>query len=272
MKTRLTLPFISALFVFFSADLSAQTAGTLTFSYTPVAHSPGYSGTRNTLAVWIQTNAGGFVKTKLRYAGGITSDHLPTWAVNAGGPSTNCLSSSCNVTDATTGATLTTFAAKTFTWDGKGVNGTSNGTTVADGVYKVTIEECWNHGSTGITTRSYTFTKGPNADHQMPANNADFTGVMLDWVPSTNGVENVSEASEVRIYPNPSSDGIYHVDFGKASNVKVVNTLGMLVYNEKVEPGAETKTVDLTNLSNGIYFIYVADGDKISKQKVVLNK
>lgn len=114
-----------------SANTFAQTVGTLTFSFTPVTKSPGYSGTKNHLAVWIQTSTGGFVKTKLRYAQ-VERDHLPTYAVNSGGTASNCTAAACNKTDAITGATLPNFTAKTIVWDGKNVNGTVNGTTVAD--------------------------------------------------------------------------------------------------------------------------------------------
>jgi len=174
-----------ALAILFSVNLFAQTSGTFTFSFTPVTMSPGYTGTKNVLAVWIQTSAGAFVKTKIRYAGGGTSDHLPTWSVNAGGTAGNCLSAppNPNVTDATTGATLASFTAKTITWDGKNVSGTANGTLVADGAYKITIQETWNHGTGGTVTTSFPFTKGPAADHQTPANTANFTNIKLDWVP-----------------------------------------------------------------------------------------
>ncbi len=262
-----------ALTICFSANVSAQTAGTLTFTYTPVSHS-GYSGTKNVLAVWIQTSTGGFVKTKLRYAGGSTSDHLPTWAVNAGGSANNCLSSSCNKTDATTGATLSSFTTKTITWDGKNVSGTVNGTVVADGSYKVTIQSTWNHGTSGTVTRSFTFTKGTAADHQTPANDANFTNITLDWVPAiTTGVEErVSDVQEISVYPNPTN-GIFNVDFKKADNIKVINMLGAAVYEEKIEQAAAgTKSIDITNYANGIYFIYVSDGEKSSKHKIILNK
>ena len=162
-----------------SVGLFAQTAGTLTFTFTQVAHSPCYQSNYNVLAAWIETSSGTFVKTKLRYCcGGNTLDHLPTWSVNAGGTSSN--SSAANKTDATTGSTLHGFGTKTFTWDGKNVNGTSNGTLVADGTYKVAIQETWNHGGGNTVTTYYTFTKGPAADHQTPATDANFSTISLD--------------------------------------------------------------------------------------------
>jgi len=278
MKKLLSNLTIIPLAICFSANLPAQTAGTLTFTYTPVSHN-GYSGTKNVLAIWIQTNADGFVKTKIRNVGSSTNDHLPTWTCNSGGYCgtysflCDALASTCNTTDATTGATLSSFTTKTITWDGKNVSGTANGTIVADGIYKVTIQSTWNHGTSGTVTKSYTFTKGPNADHQTPANDANFTNIILDWVPAmTTGIDSVSEDPGISVYPNPTN-GIFNVDFKKASSIKVVNNLGATVYEEKIENATKgTKSIDLTKYANGIYFIYVSDGEKSSKHKVILNK
>jgi hypothetical protein len=70
------------------------------------------------MAVWIQSSTGAFVKTRARNAGGGTSDHLPVWAVNAGGSAGNCLTASCNTVGAVTGATLNNFSTRNFSWDG----------------------------------------------------------------------------------------------------------------------------------------------------------
>ncbi|MEO6904196.1 MAG: T9SS type A sorting domain-containing protein [Bacteroidia bacterium] len=265
---------LQVLFLLSTSYSFSQTKGTLTFSFTPVAKSPCYEATKSVMAVWIQTSAGGFVKTKLRYCcNGSTSDHLPTWAVNSGGTASNAGSAACNKTDATTGATLTSFTAKSLTWDGNNVNGTANGTTVADGAYKVTIQETWNHGTTGTATRSFAFTKGSNADHQTPADDANFKTIKLDWVPtSTTGINESSlELKGVAVYPNPSTDGRFNVTFEKANNIKVVNLLGITLYDETIKQTGST-SLDLSSLANGTYIIYVVDGVQSSKHKVILNK
>lgn len=163
----------------FTQTFNAQTSGTLTFNCTTIAHT-GFSGTKNVLAIWIQTNSGAFVKTYYRYAGGGTSDHLPTWAVNSGGTAANCLSASCNIVGATTGATLNGAVTKSITWDGTDLSGNQ----MPDGVYKVTIQETWNHGTSGTVTRSFSFTKGPNSDIQTPATDANFSNLSLQWIPA----------------------------------------------------------------------------------------
>ena len=251
-------------------QLMAQTNGSMTFTFTQVAKSPCYQGTKNVIAVWIQDNTGKFIKTKMRNAGNSTSDHLPTWAVNSGGSANNCMSSLCNVTDATTGATLTGFGAHTITWDGKGVNGTANGTTVADGVYKITIQETWNHGSTSTTTRSYSFTKGPSADNKTPADDADFKTMSINWVPNGTGINSVEIAPVIDVFPNPSC-GKVTVDYSKATAIKVYNILGEMVFEtipSEMEDGSET--LDLSHLNNGLYNVMVMNGNLSSSYKLVL--
>lgn len=268
-----------------SANLFAQTAtpGTLTFTYTEVAKTPTYNGTpQHSLAIWIQDGTGKFVKTKqVSCCMGSTLDHLPSYAIAASCgvyPGTTIKvpnDKACNKVDATSSATITTWQSnKVVTWDGKNTNGTANGTTVADGTYKVTIESCWNHGGTGtgIIVKSYTFTKGPNADHQTPADDAYFKGMKLDWVPAGVGIDEATETQNINVYPNPTT-GIFNVDFNKASKITVVNALGLVVYDQKVEEtAAGTKSIDLSNFANGVYFIHVFNGDQSSPFKVILNQ
>ena len=272
MKKLVSFIACTALSLCLSTAALAQTQGTLTFTFTPVTKSPCYSASKNVLAVWIENNAGTFIKTKLRYCcGGSTIDHLPTWSVNAGGSLGNC--SSANTTDATTGATLTSFTAKSFTWDGK-TGPAATATLVPDGVYKVMIQETWNHGTSGTATTTYTFTKGPNKDSQTPAATANITGVTLNWIPtSASGIEEVvSGTMDIKVYPNPNNSGIVNVDFEKANNIRVINTLGVVVYNEEVDRSSVAKTINLSALANGIYFICVSDGDNYAKHKIILNK
>ncbi|MFM6935882.1 MAG: DUF2271 domain-containing protein [Flavobacteriales bacterium] len=247
--------------------LQAQTQGTLAFTFTQTSHTS-YSGSRNVLAVWIQSSTGTFIKTRMRYAGGGTSDHLPTWAVNSGGTSGNCMSGSCNTVGATTGATLTSFGTRSVTWDGTD----ASGNVVADGTYKITIESCWNHGSTAKVTRSFTFTKGTAPDVQTPTADANFTAIGLAWNPAGVGVTENAPEMIVSIHPNPSTSGIFTVDFNQATKVTAMNLAGEEVFAEDVKINEVSKSVNLSNMSNGVYFICVANGTAVSKHKVVINK
>jgi hypothetical protein len=253
--------------LFICSSLSAQTQGTLSFSFTQTPHTS-YQATKNVMAVWIQTSTGAFVKTRTRNSGNVTSDHLPVWAVNSGGASGNCMSASCNTIGATTGATLSNFGTRNFSWDGTD----ASGNIVADGTYKITVESTWNHGSSATTTRSFTFVKGTASDIQTPAADANFTGIALAWNPSGASVEEKTSDMIVSIQPNPSANGIFNVEFNYAIRVFAMNLAGEEVYSEDVKMNEVSKTVDLSNLSSGVYFICVTNGSAISKHKVVINK
>ncbi|NDP27125.1 MAG: T9SS type A sorting domain-containing protein [Flavobacterium sp.] len=269
----------------FSTMATAQTTGTLTFSYNqpvPTAPKPTYSGFCVT-AVWIEDNAGTFIKTKMRYVGNGTQDHLPTFAVKAGGVASNALGAVVNVTDATTGATRknTTvpvgFGAQSFVWDGKNVNGAANGVTVADGIYKVWIESTWvDSGSNNHQElSSYAFTKGPTSATTTAVGDAYVNTIVMKWAATGLGVkENVSPNTQVVVYPNPTN-GIFNIDFkNEINNIKVSNMVGQVLYDEKVAVSAlgTTKNIDLSSFENGTYIINVTNDKGSSSYKVVLDK
>lgn len=298
---KISYHFIFSLFtlLFTSHSFFSQTAGTFTFSFLPVTQTAGFAIPKNVLAIWIQTDDGTFVKTKYRFAGTVTSDHLPIWALNSGGPSSNCLSPSCNITDAITGATLPNFSAKTIVWDGKGVNGLINGSTVPDGNYKVTIQQSWGHLQNQTATYSYPFTKGPCIDFQTPANNAHITAVNLIWKPSlvdtcsgifipcpkspeitytcsTVAPNAINETKlsypVISVYPNPTN-GILTVNYSKSNALKVINAIGVTIYYEQLnDPFYGTKKIDLSQFSKGIYLIKVSNNYGSFYQKVLLDK
>lgn len=259
-----------------SASINAQTSGTLTFTFTEVAKatSATYNGNaQHDLAVWIQTSAGAFVKTKLRYVGSGTNDHLPTWATQASCTGGSATSAACNTVDGTTGATASAWKTYTVSWDGK-KGAAATGTLQADGVYKVTLQSTWNHGTGGTATTSYTFTKGPSVDHQTPAGTTTFTNITLNWQPSvaTGIEENVAEKPVINVYPNPTNSS-FNIDYSNAGNIRVMNTLGVIVYDEKIDQLTEgTKNIDLSKYSNGIYIINVSNDKGSLNHKVILNK
>lgn len=284
MKTKLhSLAGIAFLFCF-STMVSAQTTGTLTFSFNqpvPTSPAPTYAG-RCVTAVWIENAAGTFIKTKMRYVGSGTQDHLPTFAVKAGGVLSNALGTNVNVTDATTGATRTStttpngFGSKSFVWDGKNVSGTLNGTTVPDGDYKVWIESTWvDSGSNNHQElSSYTFTKGPVSARTTAVGDTYVNTIVMDWVTTLGVNDNVSPNTQVVVYPNPTN-GLINIDFKNEINtIKVSNLLGQVVYDEKVAvstPGT-IKSIDLSNYGNGIYIINVSNNKGTSSYKVILEK
>jgi len=147
---------------FTSAAVSANSTGTLTVSVLTAAPGGGYSP-KNVVAIWIQTNAGVFVKSLLVYANARKSD-LTTWYPNSTG----------NVVNATTGATQSSHATRTCTWNGTNVSGA----VVVDGTYKV----CMNVADGKTTFTSFAFTKGLTAVTLTPANVTGFSNISIGWV------------------------------------------------------------------------------------------
>jgi hypothetical protein len=256
-----------SIFVFICTLLSAQTTGTLNLAFSQTPHSS-YDGTKNVMAVWIESSNGTFVKTRSRNAGGGTSDHLAVWAVKAGGSAGNCLAANCNVLGATTGATLSNFGNRNFSWDGTD----ASGNVVLDGTYKITVESTWNHGSAATTTRSYTFVKGAAQDVQTPASDANFTNITLAWNPAGSGLVEKTPEMVVSVKPNPSANGIFNVEFNYATKISATNLAGEEVYAVDVKMNEVSKEVDLSSLTSGVYFICVTNGSAVSKHKVVINK
>ena len=290
MKTKLLNLAGIALLLCFSTIGSAQTTGTLTFTYNmpvPTAPKPTYTGFCVT-AVWIEDNTGSFIKTKMRFVGSVTSDHLPTWlvksggtgpAVNAASPLGNALQTACNVTDATTGATrknTTTpvgFGAQSFVWNSTNVAGV----VVPDGIYKVWIESTWVDGANNSHQElsSYSFTKGPASAITTAVGDTYVNTVVMNWAATGLGLNNnVSPNTQVVIYPNPTN-GIFNIDFkNEINNIRVSNMLGQVVYEEKVANSAvgTTKNIDLSYFGNGMYIINVSNNEGTSNYKVILDK
>ena len=296
MKTKLFyLASIIAIICFASKASAQTTAGTLTFTYNqPQPTNPILnSGIKNVLAVWIENNAGTFIKTKYRFVSSGTSDHLPTWAAKSGGVASNAVAASCNTTDAITGATCTSttsttgttptgavrpvaFGSKTGTWDGKNVVGITNGTTVIDGTYKVWVESSWNDGNANTHNEiiGFTFTKGATAVHLTPTGDTYINTVVIDWVPAPLSVNNVNKEPEVVIYPVPST-GIFNLDMkNELKSIHVFNLMGQTIYSEEniQNTFVGTKSIDLSRFSNGNYIISLTNDNGTSNFEVVINK
>ncbi len=267
MKKLLTI--VSILTFFSTFSLKAQTQGTLTLTFTQTAASS--QATKNVLAVWIQDANGTFVKTRMRFWGSGTNDHLPTWKAN----------SSQNIVDAVTGATLkstttpTAFGTKTVTWDGTNVSGNI----VPDGIYKIVIESAWanpepaNNQHNVIST--FTFIKADSNTFITPTD-ANFSNISINWVPS--GGVSINEKSDtslkVSVFPNPSK-GIFELEFGSTTNiskVQVYNSTGATVFvDSQKKENLVIESIDISNQPNGIYIIelFLENGSSLKKTVIV---
>jgi hypothetical protein len=249
--------------IFVCQSVYSQTSGKLTFTVTTTS-SGGYSP-KHLIAIWIENNSGNFIKTKVKNSMDNNLDHLALWTSKSG----------YNVVDAITGPTLTSHGTITLEWNSTSVNGTI----VSDGTYNIWIEMAWaDSKTTGKTSTSFSFTKGPNPFTSSPPSTTNFSGISIDWTPnpvSPLSIKSTLEPESVSVYPNPVSDYI-NITFNqpaKKYRIRILNVVGNEIYLEESSisnPGI--RTIDLSNYTNGIYFINVQTDNKISLFKILKNK
>lgn len=93
--------------------------------------------------------------------------------------------------------------------------------------------------------------------------------VNIDGTPLTS-IESYTAENNVSISPNPSN-GIFVLKSAYDATVSVYNTLGEQISTKKVLAKKST-TLDLSNQSNGIYFVYVNSNNGNQIKKIVVSK
>jgi len=148
---------------FTTTSAVTNTPGTLTIS-TLTSSAGGQYSPRNVVAIWIENSSGVFVKSLLVLANARKGD-LTNWSSNT----------AKNVVNATTGATQSSHAVRTATWNGTNVSGV----VVTDGIYKACFE--LTDGTLRFST--FNFTKGSVASTVSPANVSSFANISIVWTP-----------------------------------------------------------------------------------------
>lgn len=262
MKKLITASLILIALILNANLSSAQTAGTLTCAFTTVS-TGGYTP-KNCLAAWIETSSGTFIKTKFKYTSNSNVDHLATWVSKSGQ----------NVVDAITGSTRTTNGLLTLTWNGTDVSSAI----VTDGTYKVWIEFAWASSlTTGKTVQSFSFTKGATADHQTGTATANLTGITLDWVPNTVGINENPDQKAFMVYPNPVtnlSSIIYTINELSDVTISLYDISGKLVKvltDENQKAGSYSVAINnYIKLKSGIYFVKMNTGKEQYSQRILV--
>ena len=239
-----------AVSVFFAMSwATAQTDGTLTVTATTSATGGNYAP-KNIVAIWIEDQQGNFVKTLLAYAQNRRT-HLNTWEA-----STTAAGIPFNTVDAITGATKTSHATRTCSWNGTDINGTL----VADGSYRLRMELTDKNGTGNFS--SFTFTKGLNPENQTPANVPSFSSISINWVPVITAVNDPELEKQYQAFPNPTT-GIIKVSGDQITGIEVMNHTGALIGQ------ATSQTIDLTDQPDGIYYLRITTEKGVVTKKVV---
>lgn len=147
-------------------------------------------------------------------------------------------------------ATLTANGASTYTWNPGG-----NGTTIV---------------VTPTITSTYSVTG-------VDVNGCEANTVLTQSVSICTSINNISSNQNLmlQIYPNPANDFIT-INFDGLtetnSSIEITNTVGQIIMKQYVT-NETLKNINVSNLSNGIYFVQLKqNGKSIATKKLVINK
>jgi hypothetical protein len=92
----------------------------------------------------------------------------------------------------------------------------------------------------------------------------------LNWIIKTNavGVEEISAASPVKIYPNPASDKL-NIQLPNAGNaeVNITDASGRIIFSPRVSAG--NNSIDISALAQGFYVININTPEKKFTKRIV---
>lgn len=79
------------------------------------------------------------------------------------------------------------------------------------------------------------------------------------------------------IYPNPSKGSVtlvYSVESNESLSLNIYDLMGAKVYQNTLNPslGLNAQNLSLENIENGVYLVQLSQGNKLSTQKLVINK
>ena len=79
---------------------------------------------------------------------------------------------------------------------------------------------------------------------------------------------------DIQVYPNPAQDVLWIETFNEDSrfHFKLHNLNGQQVLDLKLN-GATRNSVDISKLSNGVYYFYgISNGKRMTNQKLIISK
>ncbi|HOY33143.1 MAG TPA: choice-of-anchor Q domain-containing protein [Bacteroidales bacterium] len=124
----------------------------------------------------------------------------------------------------------------------------------------------------GETAQSFTALTNGNFAVEVTGNGCTDTSVCVN-VLTVGMPENISDG-EIRIYPNPANSFITIASSGGIINgLKLINTLGQIIENVNVKIDGMYYTVDLSEVTNGIYVVEITMADHtVFNKKISIHK
>ena len=111
-----------------------------------------------------------------------------------------------------------------------------------------------------------TFTHSCVSSH---TTNCSSSGIKTETIPD----DILSKNTNTKLYPNPSSDGVFHLamtNSHKEVQIIVTNLLGQNVQSKTFQNTNSSITLDLSSVKTGVYLInMIADGERLPTQKAI---
>ncbi len=97
--------------------------------------------------------------------------------------------------------------------------------------------------------------------------------VMGCTYPDPVGIKELELKQNMQVFPNPAQNTItisYPGNQLEESTIEILTSLGQIVYTKSI---VSNETIDISNLSNGLYFIHLkGNGLNVSSQKLIISK
>ncbi|MFK7774315.1 MAG: T9SS type A sorting domain-containing protein [Saprospiraceae bacterium] len=90
------------------------------------------------------------------------------------------------------------------------------------------------------------------------------------------GAENLLEKSAIKIYPNPTASHLTIENHNAIANTFTKISLwsidGRLLLEERINGADAALNLDVSRISNGIYFLQLSGNQKLISEKVIIQK
>ena len=139
----------------------------------------------------------------------------------------------------------------------------------SSGTYSICLSVTTSCGSSSVSCVNQYLAKGLDVY-------GDMITVKIKAPEKIMGIEQNSNQNfaDFSIYPNPS-DGIIDMDFpryGKSSEVYIYDILGNLQFQCILQRDEDKSQINLSHLSNGIYFVRISTAFNFTTSKIVISK
>ena len=135
------------------------------------------------------------------------------------------------------------------------------------------IDCATNQAVAGATSRSFTTANTGSYKVVISLNGCSDTSDCINLMPT--GIKEIDWSKTISISPNPASDLVtisFHSLNATHAHIDILDVEGRIVFqsDEKVSSGKCETTIDLRNVTKGIYIIRVNAGDNVGVRKLVI--